>query len=218
MLGDLDPEHIRTSHAECQNRTIRMQMRRMTRLTDASTKKWRSFERRIRSTSPIGWHGRCRSVEEPEMPSRERTVYRLATGYSGWRNPAYCPEDSEQLEEGHSQEAAKHIALRLFSYRIQWKRRCRCVDSCPVDSGVSAIRSAFRCLQIKTAISGGNVRTQSVKNISRSLPEPALQPRLRAIARIVVIQVIHRPTRRRTRSSMQSPLPSRSSQMPSTEN
>jgi transposase-like protein/IS1 family transposase len=44
QLGNPDPERICTSHVERHNRTIRMAIRRMTRLTDAHSKKWENHD------------------------------------------------------------------------------------------------------------------------------------------------------------------------------
>jgi IS1 family transposase/transposase-like protein len=44
MWGDPDPARICTSHVERQNLTLRMQIRRMTRLTNAFSKKWHNLK------------------------------------------------------------------------------------------------------------------------------------------------------------------------------
>jgi hypothetical protein len=43
-LGNPDENRICTSHVERANKTLRMQIRRLTRLTDAHSKKWENYE------------------------------------------------------------------------------------------------------------------------------------------------------------------------------
>jgi hypothetical protein len=44
LMGDPDEDRICTSHVERSNKTLRMQIRRLTRLTDAHSKKWENHE------------------------------------------------------------------------------------------------------------------------------------------------------------------------------
>jgi len=44
QIGNLDPALICTSHVERHNKTLRMQIRRLTRLTDGHSKKWENHE------------------------------------------------------------------------------------------------------------------------------------------------------------------------------
>jgi IS1 family transposase/transposase-like protein len=58
VMGEPDPAKICTSHVERQNLTIRMQMRRLTRLTNAFSKKWENLWSAY--CLHFGWYNFCR--------------------------------------------------------------------------------------------------------------------------------------------------------------
>ena len=89
MLGNPDMEKVCTSHAERQNLNIRMHVRRMTRLTNAFSKKWENHDA-ILSIFFV-WYNFCRNHMTPkttpavaagltdEIWSVERMLNELAT-------------------------------------------------------------------------------------------------------------------------------------------
>ena len=56
--GNPETKRICTSHIERQNLTIRMQMRRLTRLTNAFSKKWQNHE--LMFALFVAWYNFCR--------------------------------------------------------------------------------------------------------------------------------------------------------------
>jgi hypothetical protein len=56
--GNPDPKHICTSHVERQNLTMRMQMRRFTRLTNAFSKKLTNLKAAL--SLHFAWYNFCR--------------------------------------------------------------------------------------------------------------------------------------------------------------
>lgn len=58
IFGNPDPKQISTSHVERQNLTMRMQMRRLTRLTNAFSKKWEKLYAML--ALYFAWYNFCR--------------------------------------------------------------------------------------------------------------------------------------------------------------
>jgi hypothetical protein len=56
--GNPDPERICTSHVERNNLTMRMQMRRLTRLTNGFSKKWENLKAAL--ALYFAWYNFCR--------------------------------------------------------------------------------------------------------------------------------------------------------------
>jgi IS1 family transposase/transposase-like protein len=59
LWGDPDPAKICTSHVERQNLTMRMQIRRLTRLTNAFSRKWENLKAAL--SLHFGWYNFCRT-------------------------------------------------------------------------------------------------------------------------------------------------------------
>jgi len=82
--GSPDEDKICTSHAERSNRTIRMQIRRFTRLTDAHSKKWENHEAALGLF--FAYYNYCRSHETltkqtgSEDSPRRKTTPAMASG------------------------------------------------------------------------------------------------------------------------------------------
>jgi hypothetical protein len=65
ITGNPDPKHVSTSYAERQNLTMRMQMRRFTRLTNAFSKK---FENHVHMVALYTvWYNFCRAHKAHKM-------------------------------------------------------------------------------------------------------------------------------------------------------
>jgi len=58
VIGDPDPKRICTSHIERQNLTMRMQIRRLTRLTNGFSKKWENLWAAL--CLHFAWYNFCR--------------------------------------------------------------------------------------------------------------------------------------------------------------
>ena len=58
VMGNPDPERICTSHVERQNLTMRMQIRRLTRLTNAFSKKCANLQAAV--AIHFAWYNFCR--------------------------------------------------------------------------------------------------------------------------------------------------------------
>ena len=74
-MGNPDRARIYTSHVERQNLTMRMQMRRLTRLTNAFSKKWGNLKAAL--ALYFAWYNFCR------IHSSIRVTPAMETGLAG---------------------------------------------------------------------------------------------------------------------------------------
>lgn len=76
--GNPDPKHISTSFAERQNLTMRMQMRRFTRLTNAFSKKFENHMHMVALYTV--WYNFVKMHKTLRMPLRWRAAYLTSFG------------------------------------------------------------------------------------------------------------------------------------------
>lgn len=78
--GDPDEDNVCTSHVERSNKTLRMQIRRLTRLTDAHSKKWENHEAAIALF--VAFYNFCRphGTLTRKADGRKKTTPAMAAG------------------------------------------------------------------------------------------------------------------------------------------
>ena len=79
--GDPDPDRISTSHVERQNLTIRMGNRRMTRLTNAFSKKWANHQAML--ALGFAYYNFCRPHQTLTKDAKAKTTPAMAAGLEG---------------------------------------------------------------------------------------------------------------------------------------
>src|ERR1700738_5144366 len=91
-IGNPDPARICTSHVERQNLTMRMQIRRLTRLTNGFSKKRANLKAAL--ALYFGWYNFCRThrtfgvnlAREAGLPDRIWTIEELLQAGQGGNN------------------------------------------------------------------------------------------------------------------------------------
>ena len=78
VIGRPDQDRICTSHCERQNKTLRMQIRRYTRLTDAHSKKWENHEAALALF--FAYYNYCRPHMTLNAAAGEKTTPAMAAG------------------------------------------------------------------------------------------------------------------------------------------
>jgi IS1 family transposase len=102
ITGDPDPKHVSTSYAERANLTMRMSMRRFTRLTNAFSKKLENHAHRLRCM-PSGITS-CGST---------RTLRVTPAKAAGIESRLWAMEDVVRLIDEHAERTAPRLADRL---------------------------------------------------------------------------------------------------------
>ncbi len=134
VMGNPDSGRICTSHIERQNLSIRMGMRRMTRLTNAFSKKWENLEAAYALW--FAFYNFCRvhktlrvtPAMEAGLTERPWGIADILGAYTGWCGDAYpylpCKEDSAEQSLTSASPRDHALTSRRLSPKSQrWEQQ-----------------------------------------------------------------------------------------------